>query len=241
MPTVPKAIVAASETSSKSASTMTASGCTGPPSNTRSRSGITSARRPGRASRDTSGVGRLSTRPSAPSSECSSISTTVRRKLGSTRAGAATSRRPRRLSGASSLTGTSPARVPRSRPARRGRFAMLAASRPSKAWIAIGPSRKPVRAKKRQQVPRLHHGLVPPGLGAQRDDHGGPDPRHVPVGGRRALALVRRAGAPARRSTSSRQSVVTQPRNDRRQARSPVGHRSGRHRVCLRRRSSRKL
>src|SRR6187551_1016274 len=85
----------ACSTSAKSASTTTASGCTGPPRYTSS-SGAVSVAIGGTASSTSVSEARLSTTPIAPSSPCSPMSTTVRRKFGSTRAGPATSSCPRR-------------------------------------------------------------------------------------------------------------------------------------------------
>src|SRR5205807_829788 len=70
-----------------------ASGETGPP--TKITGGSAARRRqPGKGSDTSIPVGRLSTTPTAPSSPCSSTSTTVRSKFGSPMAGLATSRRP---------------------------------------------------------------------------------------------------------------------------------------------------
>ena len=188
-------------------------------------SGITSASRPGRASRDTRGVGRLSTRPSAPSGECSSIRTTARRKLGSTRAGAATRSRPRRLAGASSLTGRSPGPARRSRRARPDR----GPSRPPAGRRR--PRRRSGRAGSRSRAKKALRWRACTTASSQRPSaaeghhHGGPDAGHVTVGrGRRRPR--RRGRLPARRSTSARQSAspsraTTTARRDARSATGP--------------------
>src|SRR5215470_4356086 len=88
---------AASSTSSNSASTMNASGWTGPPTKT----GSSEPGRPSRsgtASAAETVEGRLSTRPIAPSSSWWATRTTVLRKLGSTRLGELTSSFPCRES-----------------------------------------------------------------------------------------------------------------------------------------------
>ncbi len=77
---------------------MTASVATGPPANTTSGGDVT-PRHSGKTSSIAVSLGRFKTMPSAPSSPCSSTSTTVRSKFGSTRGGAATSNRPRSDSG----------------------------------------------------------------------------------------------------------------------------------------------
>jgi hypothetical protein len=90
----PSTIAAASSGSSNSASTITDSACTGPPTKT----GSPLSTRPASssiASETVASAGRLSTSPIAPSSECSAISTTVLAKLGSTRAGEAMRSLPR--------------------------------------------------------------------------------------------------------------------------------------------------
>ena len=78
----------------KSASTTTADGCTGPPTCTAPMSSARSASSGSASSTDVSDD-RFRTTPSAPSSECSPTSTTVRQKFGSTSAGPAMSRCPR--------------------------------------------------------------------------------------------------------------------------------------------------
>src|SRR5947209_5219503 len=94
---VPEIISASSgrtSASAKSARSTTLCGCTGPPAKSREPAPSTSASS-GAASSAASSVVRLRTSPRAPSSLCSQISTTVRRKLGSVSAGEAISRRPR--------------------------------------------------------------------------------------------------------------------------------------------------
>src|SRR5450631_1923968 len=72
-----------------------ASGCTGPPTKMTGGSTASGAHAGSGVSTVMSGDGRFSTTPSAPSSVCSRISTTVRKKFGSARSGVATSSRPR--------------------------------------------------------------------------------------------------------------------------------------------------
>src|SRR5262245_50009370 len=93
-PSEPKSGTAASSGSRNSPSTSTASGCTGPPTQTGSPSSTTGSSC-GTAPATSTGDGRLSTSPAAPSSVCSVTSTTVRRKFGSSSDGDATSRCPR--------------------------------------------------------------------------------------------------------------------------------------------------
>ena len=81
--------------STKSASTTTACGWTGPPTWTRSSSPDERGQSGGTASATVTVETRLRTTPIAPSSPCSPTSTTVRRKFGSSSAGPATSRVPR--------------------------------------------------------------------------------------------------------------------------------------------------
>src|SRR5256884_3880199 len=84
---------AAWSTSSNSASTMNASGCTGPPTKTGS-SAPGSPSSSGTASAAATSEGLLSTRPIAPSSSWWATRTTVLRKFGSTRLGEETSSLP---------------------------------------------------------------------------------------------------------------------------------------------------
>src|ERR1700760_255485 len=93
-PSAPKSGTAASSGSRNSPSTSTASGCTGPPTQTESPSSTTGSSC-GTAAATSTGEGRLSTSPAAPSSVCSGTSTTARRKFGSSSDGEATSRCPR--------------------------------------------------------------------------------------------------------------------------------------------------
>src|SRR6266545_671267 len=80
--------------STHSASTITPLGATGPPTYTRSWVSASHSRS-GTASLTVAVEGRLRTSPIAPSSVCSAISTTVRRKLGSSRVGPARRSLPR--------------------------------------------------------------------------------------------------------------------------------------------------
>ena len=89
-----KTIAPASSWSSHSARTTTDSFCTGPPTETVAPGSTTSASS-GTASATSASVGRLSTRPTAPSSSCATTSTTVRRKFGSISAGEAIRSCPR--------------------------------------------------------------------------------------------------------------------------------------------------
>src|SRR5919107_69167 len=68
---------------------MADSGCTGPPSNNTAGSGASEPQPPSTSLTGIS-VARLSTTPSAPPGSCATRSTTVRSKLGSLSAGAAT-------------------------------------------------------------------------------------------------------------------------------------------------------
>src|SRR5690242_20532070 len=86
-PSAPKSGTAASLGSTNSTSTSTAFGWTGPPNHTGSSSSSTRGSSDGTSSETALGDGRLSTSPDAPSSECSVISTTVRRKFGSSKDG----------------------------------------------------------------------------------------------------------------------------------------------------------
>ncbi len=93
-PTSSKAISAAAPGSSNSARTISAEACTGPPTY-RGSSSSSSDSSSDTASPTLVSEGRLRTRPSAPSSECSTMSTTVRKKLGSRSPGPAISSCPR--------------------------------------------------------------------------------------------------------------------------------------------------
>src|SRR5713226_223302 len=93
-PTSAKTMSPASSTSSHSASTTTASCCTGPPKDTVA-PGSTRPASSGTASASSTSETRFNTRPTAPSSSCATTRRTVRRKFGSSSAGAATRSRPR--------------------------------------------------------------------------------------------------------------------------------------------------
>src|SRR5256714_9463238 len=112
----PRTSAADSSASSNSASTTTASGCTGPPTCTQA-PGSTRSSSGGTASATAASVGRLSTSPIDPSSECSVTSTTARRKFGSRSAGEAIRSWPRSdsCSSTSGLSGRRPARGSASR------------------------------------------------------------------------------------------------------------------------------
>src|SRR5204863_6999984 len=90
----PKSGTAASSGSRNSPSTSTASGCTGPPTQTGSPSSTTGSSW-GTAPATSTGEGRVRTSPAAPSSLCSVTSTTARRKFGSSTAGEEMRRCPR--------------------------------------------------------------------------------------------------------------------------------------------------
>src|SRR5712691_7954457 len=93
-PTSAKMMSPASSSSSHSASTTTASCCTGPPKDTVAPASTRPASS-GTASATSISETRFSTRPTAPSSSCATTSRTVRRKFGSSSAGAAMRSLPR--------------------------------------------------------------------------------------------------------------------------------------------------